>query len=38
MTVEAAVTKLLFLFSQNLSVDDIRAQLATNLAGELTLA
>ena len=36
MTVEACLTKMLFLLSQKLSVDEMRIQLATNLAGELT--
>ena len=36
MTIEACLTKLLFLLSQKISVDEIRAQLANNLAGELT--
>ena len=36
MTIEACLTKLLFLLSQQISVDEIRAQLANNLAGELT--
>ena len=37
MTVEACLTKMLFLLSQKLSVDEIRVQLENNLAGELTL-
>ena len=38
MTVEACLTKMLFLLSQKLSVDEIREQLANNLVGELTSA
>ena len=37
MTVEASLTKMMFLFSQKLPVDEIRTQLAQNLVGELTL-
>lgn len=37
MTIEAALTKLMFLFSQNLSVDEIKFNLRQNLVGELTL-
>lgn len=36
MTTESAMTKLIFLFSQGLSVDDIRWQMTKNLCGELT--
>ncbi len=36
MTVEACLTKMLFLLSQKLSPDEIRTQLAANLVGELT--
>lgn len=36
MTVEAALTKLHYLLSQPLSVDQIRAAMVTNLRGELT--
>ncbi len=36
MTVEAAITKLMFLFSQNLSVDQVKRQMAKNLVGELS--
>ena len=36
LTVEAALTKLHFLLSQNLSVAEIRQQMQTNLRGELT--
>ncbi|MGI9516678.1 MAG: asparaginase [Pirellulaceae bacterium] len=36
MTVEAALTKLMFLFSQGLDPDGVRQQIATDLAGELT--
>ena len=37
MTVEASLIKMMFLFSQELPVDEIRTQLADNLAGELSL-
>ncbi|EKE77935.1 asparaginase [Gallaecimonas xiamenensis] len=37
MTVEAALTKLHFLFSQNLSPKAVREQLAENLRGELSV-
>ncbi len=37
MTIEASLTKMMFLFSQNLPVEDIKKQLAENLVGELTL-
>jgi L-asparaginase len=37
MTIEAALTKMLFLFSQNLTVDEIKQQVGRNLVGELTL-
>lgn len=37
MTIEAALTKMLFLFSQQLSVAEIKMQLGRNLVGELTL-
>ena len=37
MTVEASLIKMMFLFSQELPVDQIRTQLADNLAGELSL-
>ncbi len=36
LTVEAALTKLHFLLSQNLSATEIRQQMQTNLRGELT--
>ncbi|AFJ47439.1 asparaginase [Shimwellia blattae] len=36
MTVEAALTKLHYLFSRGLSVDQIRQAMTTNLRGELT--
>lgn len=36
MTVEAALTKLHYLFSLNLSSDEIRTAMTTNLRGELT--
>ncbi len=36
MTTEAALAKLAYLFSQNLSVDEIRRLMQTNLRGELT--
>ncbi len=36
MTVEAAITKMMFLFSQNLSVDQVKRQMAKNLVGELS--
>lgn len=38
MTIEAALTKMLFLFSQNLIVDEIKLKLRQNLVGELTSA
>ncbi len=38
MTIEAALTKMLFLFSQNLTLDEIKSQVGQNLIGELTLA
>ena len=37
MTIEAALTKMMFLFSQNYSVDQIKQSLRENLVGELTL-
>ena len=37
MTVECAVTKLMFLLAQNLSPEKIRELMAANLAGELTV-
>lgn len=37
MTVEAAVTKLYYLFSKGYSVDEIKIMMETNLRGELTL-
>lgn len=37
MTVECAVTKLMFLFAQNLNADDVRHLMEQNLAGELTV-
>ncbi|MFK7767317.1 MAG: asparaginase [Mariniblastus sp.] len=37
MTIEASLTKMMFLFSQKLPVDDIKSLLAKNLVGELTL-
>jgi L-asparaginase len=36
MTVEAAITKLFYLFSKNISLVDIKTQMMTNLRGELT--
>jgi len=36
MTTEAAITKLMFLLGQGLSNDEIKAQLQTNLRGEIT--
>ena len=36
-TVEAALTKLMFLFGQQLSPDEVRRQMALSLAGEITL-
>lgn len=36
-TVEAALTKLMFLFGQQLSPDEVRRQMAISLAGEITL-
>lgn len=37
MTVEAAVTKLMFLLAQDLSPDEIRMMMEKNLAGEISL-
>jgi L-asparaginase len=37
MTIEAAITKMLFLFSQDLTVDEIKLQIGQNLVGELTV-
>lgn len=37
MTIEAALTKMLFLFSQDLTVDEIKNKLAQDLVGEVTL-
>ena len=37
MTIEASLTKLLFLFSQDLPIAEIKKQLGQNLVGELTL-
>ena len=37
MTIEACLTKLQFLFSQDLPVVEIKKQLGQNLVGELTL-
>jgi L-asparaginase len=37
MTAEAALAKLSYLFSQNLSVDEIKRLMQTNLRGELTV-
>lgn len=36
MTVEAAVAKLFYLFSKNISLTEIKTQMMTNLRGELT--
>ena len=36
LTFEAAVTKLMFLFGQELSLNDIASQLTQNLRGEIT--
>ena len=36
MTVEASLTKMLFLFSQKLSIEQIRSQLTDDLVGELS--
>ncbi|MDA7858184.1 asparaginase [Mariniblastus sp.] len=36
MTIEAALTKMQFLFSQNFSVDEIRAKIGQNLVGEIS--
>ncbi len=36
LTFEAAITKLMFLFGQELSLNDIASQLAQNLRGEIT--
>lgn len=38
MTIEASVAKLLFLFSQNLSVEEIKTQLTCDLVGEISLS
>ena len=37
MTIEASLAKMMFLFSQNLPVEEIKKQLEENLVGELTL-
>ena len=37
MTVEASLTKMLFLFSQKLSIDEIQSQLEKDLVGELSI-
>lgn len=37
MTTEAAITKLMYLLGQGLSVEDIKHQLKTSIVGELTL-
>ena len=37
MTVEASLTKMLFLFSQGLSTEEIKLKLSQNLVGELTV-
>lgn len=37
MTVEAAIAKLFYLFSKNLSIPEIKSQMMTNLRGELTV-
>lgn len=37
LTVEAALTKLFYLFSQNLPIETIKSLMQTNLRGELTL-
>jgi L-asparaginase len=36
MTIEACLTKMMFLFSQNLSSQEIKSELGKNLVGELT--
>ena len=36
MTTEAAITKLMFLLGQQLTDDEIRAKLPTNLRGEIS--
>ena len=36
MTTEAAMTKLLYLFSKGLSIDEIRIEMTKNIRGELT--
>ncbi len=36
MTIEAAITKLMFLLTRQLSCDEVRRQILVNLAGELT--
>jgi L-asparaginase len=36
LTFEAAITKLMFLFGQGLSIADIANQLTQNLRGEIT--
>lgn len=38
MTIEAALTKLMFLFSRELDVDQIRQKISQNMVGELTPA
>lgn len=37
LTIEAALTKMMFLFSQDLSLDQIKQQLRTDLVGEMTI-
>jgi L-asparaginase len=37
MTIEAAVAKLFYLFSKDLSLDDVKSHMIKNLRGELTL-
>ena len=36
MTTEAAMTKLIYLFSKDLPIDDVSRQMSTNICGELT--
>ena len=36
LTIETTIAKLLFLFSANLSIDDVKKRMQTNMVGELT--
>lgn len=37
MTIEAALTKLMFLFSRDLPIDEVRQKIGQNLVGELSV-